>query len=80
MTVGAAAGTGLQLKTTNGSSVKNTGICNCAFTDAPVGGSGIDLSDAGVENTIVIGNNLTPNGGTAFIDSGTNTEAGHNIF
>ena len=59
------------------------GIANCSCEGAPAAGFGIDISQfAGstVSNTIAIGNNLTPSGGTALGDSGTNTEAGHNIL
>lgn len=59
--------------------VLKVGIHNCDFSSAPATATGLEIEDIGVEDTIVIGNHLTPNGGTAFTDVGTGTEAAHNI-
>lgn len=60
--------------------VKDCGIHNCLFTDAPATGAGIEIEDVGVDDTIIIGNSLRPNAGSALIDGGTGTEAAHNIL
>lgn len=63
----------------NNPTVIQVGIQNCDFTGCPATGVAVDIEDIRVENTIVLGNNLTPAGGTAIADSGTGTEAAHNI-
>lgn len=63
----------------NNATVIQVGIQNCDFTGCPATGVAVDIVDVRVENTIVLGNNLTPNGGTAITDAGTGTEAAHNI-
>jgi hypothetical protein len=79
---GAATARGLFVEgnpVSNTPTVLQVGVQNCDFTGSPVSGAGVDIADASVENTIVLGNNLTPLGGTAIIDAGTGTEAAHNI-
>jgi hypothetical protein len=59
--------------------VKRVGVQNCDFADQPAG-FGILVADAGVTDAILLGNSLTPAGGTALSDLGTGTEAAHNIL
>lgn len=59
------------------------GIANCDCKNAPATGTGISIDQGAgstLSNTIVLGNNLTASGGTAFTDTGTGTEAAHNIL
>lgn len=60
--------------------VLKVGIHNCDFSSAPATGTGLEIEDIGVEDTIVIGNHLATSTGTAFTDAGTATEAAHNIL
>jgi hypothetical protein len=79
---GAATARGLFVEgnpVSNSPTVLQVGVQNCDFTGSPASGVGVDIADVRVENTIVLGNNLTPNGGTAITDAGTGTEAAHNI-
>lgn len=59
--------------------VRAVGAQNCDFRDAPATGYGVRLEDVGVIDSIILGNSLTPNGGTALSDAATGTEAAHNI-
>jgi hypothetical protein len=76
-----AGGAGVRLITSGaGATIDAIGIVNCGCTDADAGSFGIDVATAAVSNTIIVANNLTPNGGTAYQDNGTGTELGHNIL
>jgi len=80
-TLGGVPGTQIRLQQ-GGGLLSTFGVYNCAARNAPAGGYGIDLEAATpslLKNTIVVGNNIVPSGGTAFRDQGTGTEAGHNI-
>lgn len=78
---GATPGVGILLQTnTTAAAVENIGLVNCDCNNAQAGQYGIRIADATCKNTIVVANNLTASGGTAFLDAGTGTEAGHNIL
>lgn len=65
----------------NGPSVLNVGAQNCDFSSVAANGIGLNVANVRVSNTIAIGCNLVPlGGGTALTDSGTGTEAAHNIL
>ena len=77
---GGQAGIGIQLSSDGTATMDSIGIQNCAAVNSPALGFGINIDNASISNTIVVGCNLTPGAGTALGDSGTNTEAGHNVL
>lgn len=65
--------------------ITNVGFSNNDCTNAPATGIGLFINQPAfggslIQNTIVLGNHLVPNGGTALTDTGTTTEAAHNIL
>jgi hypothetical protein len=79
---GAAPPRGVRLDSNaaaNNATILNVGIVNCDFTGVPATGIAVEVLDIRVENTIIVANNLTPNGGTAIVDGGTGTQPGLNI-
>lgn len=78
-------GSGIELKTSaHAIAVMDAvGISNCDCKNAPATATGVFINQGAgstLSNTIVLGNNLTPSGGTALSDTGTGTEAAHNIL
>ncbi len=51
----------------------------CDFSGAPAACVGIDIDDAGVTDTIIVGCRYTPNGGTGLLNNGTGSQITGNI-
>lgn len=79
-TYGAFVGQGASLDIQNVTQPKinRVSFVGCDFSGAAAGEDGIAI-DAGVTNTIISSNQLTPNGGTAINDLGTTTQIIGNI-
>jgi hypothetical protein len=80
---GSAFGIHVKTAASAAASADAIGIANCDCKNAPATGVGVSIDQgAGSKllNTIVLGNNLTPSGGSPFSDTGTGTEAAHNIL
>jgi hypothetical protein len=59
--------------------IRRVTITGSDFSGAPATGSGVSIT-AQVDSTIVVGNQLAPNGGTAIADAGTGSQVGQNIL
>ena len=80
VTIGAFVGTGFDLITATLGEIRAVSIASSNASGVPATGFGVRIRAAASTNTIVLGNQLVPAGGTALSDLGTTTEAGHNIL
>jgi len=80
VTIGALLGTGFDLITATLGEIRAVSIASSNASGVPATGFGVRIRAAASTNTIVLGNQLVPAGGTALSDLGTTTEAGHNIL
>jgi hypothetical protein len=88
LNTGSATARGMIIRGGSGTTNPNildVGVQNCDFslTAAAAAAIGLEITNAFVDDTIVLGNNLKSLTGTAITaitDNGTNTEAAHNIL
>jgi len=67
-----------EITTSTAAKINRCGVVGCDFSGAPATGYGV-IINTHVTNSMVVANQLTPSGGTAYSDSGTGSQIGQNI-